>query len=413
MNSTPIEQRTELERTWSQHANWTEPTMGGQPDTGRRLDSIDLLRGLVMVLMALDHTRDFFGTSAANPRDVAEPALFLTRWITHFCAPTFIFLAGVSAYLYGSRARSTSQVSRFLFTRGLWLIVLEFTLVRVAWRFSLQFNSFPMLVIWALGASMVALAVLIHLPRWALIVIALGMIGGHNLLDGVHAVDLGSAGWLWTILHERGVVRIGETPIIFVLYPLVPWIGVMAAGFALGPVFKLERGPRLRWLTGLGLLTTAGFVVLRATNLYGDPAVWTVQSSLLATLLSFINCEKYPPSLLYLAMTLGPALLLLAAFERARGKLAQWITVFGRVPLFYYVTHLFLIHALAVIFAVVVVGDATWLFGGRPIDRPAAFGLGLPGIYVVWLFVVLALYPLCRWFAALKQRRREWWWSYL
>jgi uncharacterized membrane protein len=378
-----------------------------------RLDSIDLLRGAIMILMALDHTRDFFAASGMNPRDVTDPALFLTRWITHYCAPLFIFLAGISAWLYGTRGRSVGEVSRFLLTRGLWLILIELTVVRLGWTFSLDLSFFGLQVILALGASMVVLAGLVHLPRWAIAAIALAMIGGHNLFDGVRADQFGAAGWIWNLLHQRGVLHPGFGTTLYVSYPLVPWIGVMAAGYALGPVFRLDRAVRARWLVGLGMVTTAGFVALRASNLYGDPAAWTMHDGVLATVLSFVNCEKYPPSLLYLAMTLGPGLLLLAALEGARGRIAGWITTFGRVPFFYYIAHLFLIHALAVAFSWLVLGDAAWLFGGLPTGKPANYGLGLPGVYVVWLLVVVMLYPLCRGFAALKQRRAEWWWSYL
>jgi uncharacterized membrane protein len=378
-----------------------------------RVDSIDLLRGVIILLMALDHTRDFFGPSGINVRNVDEPALFLTRWVTHFCAPIFIFLAGASAYLYGTRGRTLGEVSRFLLTRGLWLIVLEFTIVRLGWTFSVDLDFFVAQVIWAIGASMVALAGLVYLPRWTIAVAALVMIGGHNLLDFIRAENWGAAGPLWTILHQRGLLPLGGGTKLYVLYPLVPWIGVMAAGYALGPVFKLDPTSRRRWLFGLGALTSAGFIVLRATNLYGDPAPWTAQDGWLTTLLSFINCEKYPPSLLYLAMTLGPGLLLLRAFEHARGRLTHAIITFGRVPLFFYVLHIFVIHAFATALAWLVLGSAGWLFGEPPMNRPANYSLSLPGVYLVWLCVMLALYPPCRWFASLKQHRREWWWSYL
>jgi uncharacterized membrane protein len=366
-----------------------------------------------MVLMALDHTRDFFGNSGSNPRDVAEPALFLTRWITHYCAPTFIFLAGLSAFLYGARGRSQGEVSRYLFTRGLLLVALEFTLIRVGWTFAPFGLSFMGGVIWAIGMSMIALAALIHLPRAALIAVALGMIAGHNLLDGVRAEMLGGLGWLWTILHQPGSLRLGGGASLYVLYPLIPWIGVMAAGYALGPVFQRDAPGRQRVLVMIGGALVIGFVLLRATNLYGDPAPWKAQDSALATVLSFINCEKYPPSLLYLMMTLGPSLLLLAAFESVRGRLAGWITVFGRVPLFYYVTHIYLLHLLAGAMVLIVYrDDLSWLSGSPP-QKPADYGLSLPGVYAVWLGAVALLYPACRWFAALKQRRREWWLSYL
>jgi uncharacterized membrane protein len=378
-----------------------------------RINSIDLLRGLIMLLMALDHTRDFFGPGGMDVRNVADPGLFLTRWITHFCAPLFIFLAGTSAYLYGVRGRTVGEVSRFLLTRGLWLIVIELTVVRLGWTFSFDLDFFVAQVIWAIGAAMVALAALVYLPRWAIAAVALVMIGGHNLFDGIRAEDWGAAGGLWTLLHQRGLLHLGPDTKLYVLYPLIPWIGVMAAGYALGPVFKLDATARRRWLLGLGMLTSVGFIVLRAINVYGDPAPWVAQNDWVATLLSFLNCEKYPPSLLYLAMTLGPGLLLLAAFEHARGWLADAITTYGRVPFFYYVLHIFVIHALAVAFAWLTFGNAAWLFGDPPLDKPANYGLSLPGIYLAWLLVILALYPACRWFASVKQRRREWWWSYL
>ena len=377
--------------------------------TQTRISSIDLLRGLVMVLMALDHTRDFFGTSGMNPRDVADPALFLTRWITHFCAPTFILLAGVSAYLYGTRVRRTGELSRFLLTRGLWLVLLELTIVRFGWRFDFDLSYVVFQVIWVIGASMMVLAGLVHMPLWAISIIGLGMIGGHNLLDSIRAEDFAQAGWVWNFLHQPAPVR-GPYGAVFPLYTLIPWVGVMAAGYALGPVMRLERARRRKLLIGIGAAITGGFVLLRAANLYGDPVPWTVHRSWSETLLSFINCEKYPPSLLYLMMTLGPALILLAGFESAHGRLASWITTFGRVPLFYYVGHIYLVHLLAVIYSAMAVGEIAWLFGDTAPPEP---GLPLFGIYGVWLFVVMALYPPCRWFAALKNHRQEWWLSYL
>ena len=378
-----------------------------------RIVSIDLMRGVVMLLMALDHTRDFFAVGGFNPRDVAEPALFLTRWVTHFCAPMFIFLAGISAYLYGAQGRSTGAVSRFLLTRGFWLVLIELTVVRVGWTFSLQFDHLVLQVIFAIGASMMALALLVHLPRWAIAAVGIAMIAGHNLLDGIKPGQFGAAAPIWNVLHQPGLVMLSPDLAVFVLYPLIPWIGVMAAGYALGPIFGFDRATRMRWLLGLGAAITAGFIVLRASNLYGDPSPWLAQQGLIATVLGFINCEKYPPSLLYLAMTIGPSLLLLAAFERARGRLVDWIAIFGSVPLFYYVVHLFLIHALALGFAWATIGHAGWLLGSSAVGKPAGYGLGLAGVYAVWLAVVVALFPLCRWFAAIKRRRTEWWWSYL
>ena len=368
-----------------------------------RIASIDILRGLVMALMALDHTRDFFGTSGFNPRDVMEPTLFLTRWVTHFCAPTFIFLAGLSAFLYG-RGRSTDELSRFLLIRGFWLILIDLTLIKFGWRFEVDLYRLTAGVIFVSGASMVALAGLVWLPRWAIAGVTLIMLAGHNLLDSVRAEELGGASWAWHILHERGLVPLGDGINLYVLYPLIPWVGVMAAGHLFGPVMQLEERARQRLLFGLGAAVILGFIVLRATNLYGDPDPWTVQESWLSTVLSFLNCEKYPPSLLYLMMTLGPALMLLACFEHARGAFARLLATFGQVPFFYYVVHIYLIHGLAVTTAFAMTGALT---------STPTIGLSLPGVYVVWLLVLVLLYPICRWFAELKERGSGWWWSYL
>jgi uncharacterized membrane protein len=378
--------------------------MAAGRDESARIVSIDVLRGLVMAVMALDHTRDFFGTSDFNPRDVAEPALFLTRWVTHLCAPTFILLAGLSAFLYG-RGKATKELSHFLLIRGLWLILIEFTLIKFGWQFDFNLYHFTAGVIFVIGASMIMLAALIRLPRWAIACVAFAMIGGHNLLDGVRAEELGEASWAWRVLHLPGPVPLGDVPAKFyVLYPLIPWIGVMAAGYLLGPLMQLEPAPRQRFLFRLGAAITLAFIVLRATNLYGDSASWTLQETWLSTALSFLNCEKYPPSLLYLMMTLGPALMLLASFENARGAFARLLAAYGQVPFFFYVVHIYLIHAFAVTTGFALTG----ILASTP-----AIGLSLPGIYFVWLLVLVLLYPVCRWFAGLKERGRGWWWSYL
>jgi uncharacterized membrane protein len=357
-----------------------------------------------MAIMALDHTRDFFSTSGFNPRDVSEPALFLTRWVTHICAPTFIFLAGLSAFLY-SRGKEVRDLSRFLLIRGFWLILIDFTLIKFGWRF--EFDLFRMTggIIFVIGISMIALAALVWLPRWAIAGVSLIMIAGHNLLDNIRADELGGASWAWRLLHEPGRIYLGDggAP-LYVLYPLIHWIGVMAAGYLLGPVMQLEARPRQLVLFQLGAAITLGFMVLRATNLYGDPASWSTQETWLATLLSFLNCEKYPPSLLYLMMTLGPALMLLAAFEYAQGSLARFLAVFGQVPFFYYVIHIYLIHLLAVASAFAITGDLV---------RTPEIGLSLGGVYLVWLLVLVLLYPVCRWFAEVKSNGRGRWWSYL
>ncbi len=384
--------------------------MGARP----RIDSIDLLRGLVMVVMALDHTRDFFGGSSMDPRDVGQPALFLTRWVTHFCAPVFVLLAGTSAWLFGSRGKSRREVSRFLLTRGLWLVALEFTVVRLGWTFSLDYVFVPAQVIWAIGCSMLTLSALVFLPRWAIGAFGLVLVAGHNALDPIRADDLGAARWAWMLLHEFGPLEPRPGTTFFVAYPLVPWVGVIALGYWVGPAFLRDEDERRRILLALGLGACTLFGLLRATNLYGDPTPWTAQGDVTTTLLSFVNCEKYPPSLLFLLMTLGPSLALLPLLEGVRGPLARSLVTIGRVPLLYYVAHVPLIHALAVGFAQVLYADAAWLFGGfPPFAKPDAYGFALPWVYAVWLGVVVALLPLCHWFAGVKQRRSEWWLSYL
>jgi uncharacterized membrane protein len=374
----------------------------GRGGLARRV-SIDVLRGLVMAVMALDHMRDFFGTSGFNPRDVMEPALFLTRWATHLCAPTFILLAGLSAFLYG-RERSVQELSRFLLIRGSWLILIDLTLIKFGWSFDVDLYRLTVGVIFVIGASMVVLAALIWLSRWVIAGVAFIMLGGHNLLDGVRADQFGGGSWAWHVLHEPGLVPLGDGANLYVLYPLVPWIGVMAAGYLLGPVMQLEGKARQRVLFRLGAAVTLGFIVLRATNLYGDPAPWVAEETSVSTVLFFLNCEKYPPSLLYLMMTLGPALMLLACFEHARGAFARLLATFGQVPFFYYVVHIYLIHALAV---------ATGLAMTGTLMRTPEIRLSLPGVYFVWLLVLVMLYPICRWFAELKESGRGWWWSYL
>jgi uncharacterized membrane protein len=381
-----------------------------------RLDSVDLLRGLVIVIMALDHARDFFTSVRFDPTDLTQTSapLFLTRWITHFCAPVFVFLAGTSAYLYQARGKSLREVSRFLLTRGLWLVVLEWTVVRWAWMFNFNYTTELLFVqvIWVIGVSMIVLAGLVHLPLAAVAAIGIAMIAGHNLLDGVAPESVGRWGPLWILLHVQAPIPLRGDQAFFVIYPLVPWVGVMAAGYAFGRLLQRPAGERRRQLLGLGGGLTAAFLLARAINVYGDPAPWNMQESAGRTVLSFLNTTKYPPSLLFLLMTLGPALAALPLLERVRGPLARSLTVFGRVPLFFYVLHLALIHALALLVGVLAGFDTraflrVWMF------LPEEWGYGLPVVYLVWVAVVLALYPACRWFAGVKARRREAWLSYL
>jgi uncharacterized membrane protein len=387
---------------------------GERPGARARLESVDLLRGLAMVVMALDHVRDYFHRSGFyfnfDPTDLSRTyaALFATRWVTHFCAPVFIFLAGTSAFLSMSRGKSRPELSRFLLKRGLWLILLEMTVLHVAWWFDFLLLAQPVQVIWALGWSMIALSGLIYLPVWAVTAFGVAMIGAHNLFDGIQAQNLGAFGWLWKIFHEGGLIMPSRYFGIFVAYPLVPWIGAMAAGCGFGKLLLLDRGARRKWMLALGGSLILLFVVLRAINRYGDPAPWSEQKSGLFTFFSFINTHKYPPSLLFLLMTLGPAIAALALFDRAPGWLGRRLIVFGRVPLFFYLLHIPVIHALAVAFAYIRYGQAAWLFNlpdYPPPPVPPGYGYGLPVVYGVWIGVILMLYPVCRWYAGVKKRR--------
>lgn len=393
-----------------------------------RVDSIDILRGLVMVIMALDHTRDFFTSLSFEPENLARTyyALFFTRWITHFCAPLFFFLAGTGAFFYGLR-RTPSELTRFLWTRGLWLIVLEFTVVGTGWTFQFPFGFFG--VIWTLGASMVILAAAVRMPVRRLGALSIMMIAGHNLLDGIRPQQLGSLAWLWTILHARGFAQLPFGIGKFVLFQIIPWVGVMGAGYAFGTIYALEPQRRRTIIARIGLVLTLAFIVLRATNLYGNPPAghggvsqgdWHIQPTLEKTVILFLDVEKYPPSLQFLLMTLGPSLLLLAWLDKRTSSkpasgLASALVVFGRVPMFYYILHLYLIHILAVGVAGVFHQPVSWLLHGGFFlnDIPEGYGHGLPFIYLMWLMAVVILYYPCRWWAELKQRRKDWWLSYL
>lgn len=374
-----------------------------------RLASVDVLRGLVIVLMALDHVRDYFTDVRFSPLDLTQTSelLFLTRWITHFCAPTFIFLAGVSAYLISLRS-TRAQLSRFLLTRGLWLIVLELTVVNVAWAFNVGYQHGVFLqVIWVIGVSMVVLAALIHLPLRVIAILSVAIIASHNLLDGIEPGRLGAWAPLWSVLHVFGPVPFG-----FIAYPLIPWVAVMSLGYVAGTLFQLEPQRRQWWLLRLGIASLALFAVLRFTNLYGDPDPWSAQSTAFRTLLSFVNVHKYPPSLLYLLLTLGTACLLLLAFESARGKLSHVLRTFGRVPLFFYVLHIVWAHLAAGLVGMAAgFGDA--VLTNAFVFLPEGWGYGLPIVYLAWALVLMTLYPACRWFAQVKQRRTDWWLSYL
>jgi uncharacterized membrane protein len=411
-------------------------TAGKEGSTSRpRLDSIDLVRGVVMVIMALDHVRDYFSQTfftnpPIDPTDLSKttPALFLTRWVTHFCAPTFVFLAGTGAFLAGTRGKSKPALSLFLLTRGLWLVLLDVTVVRFGWNFNLDYSyEFGGGVIWVIGWSMVILSALVFLPTAAVAVFGIAVIAYHNLLDGKSAADVHLPDWLWTILHSPGQFTVvsefqaGPFQIPEIkfgtAYCLLPWLGVLSAGYAFAAFYLLERTQRRKQLLGLGLALMTVFAVLRYANSYGDSRPWSVQENSLFTILSFVNCQKYPPSVLFLLMTLGPAIAALALVERTWGVLGKFFVVFGRVPLFYYLLHIPLIHGLAVAIDYgrygysPYWGEAPWPL--RRDNLPPDYGFDLPIVYLIWIGVVLLLFPLCWWFAGVKARRREGWLSYL
>jgi uncharacterized membrane protein len=385
------------------------------PSPRSRLDSIDLVRGLIMIVMALDHTREFFGIPGQNPTALgtATAALFFTRWITYICAPVFFLLTGTGAYL-SLRRHSPGELSRFLVTRGLWLIFLELVLVRcLAYQFNADYRVTMLVVLWALGWAMIVLAALVRLPASLVITFGVVLIAGHNLFDRVR-----SAHPIWAILHAPGFVWNTPEHVVFVAYPLVPWIGVTALGFALGRIYGWDAARRRAYLLRLGVALTLAFVAVRALDGYGDPSRWTHQKTALFTVLSFLNTTKYPPSLSFLLMTLGPALLLLWAVDRRTPAVLRPALVIGRVPLFYYLLHFFVIHLVAVVVCFLRYGSAHWMrespdLANYPFTPPPGWGYSLPVVYLIWACIVAGIYPLCRWFAAVKQRRSDPWLSYL
>jgi uncharacterized membrane protein len=391
-----------------------EPIVESRAATRVRIESIDVVRGVIMIIMALDHVRDFFGNSGFNPTDPATTTipLFFTRWITHFCAPVFFLLTGTGAYLALGK-KSKRELSRFLFTRGLWLIFLELVVTRcLGWQFNFDYHTTLLLVLWALGWAMITLSALVYLPAWAVATFGVVMIAAHNLLDSVD-----SPSRIWTLLHSPGFLL--ETPgrVVFVTYVLVPWVGVTAAGYGLGQIYRWPSARRKAFLLPTGLGLTVAFVILRAINIYGDPSRWETQRSAAFTVLSFLNTTKYPPSLLYLLMTLAPALLFLWAVDAGTPPWLRPALIVGKVPMFYYLLHIPLIHLMALVACYSKYGQIHWMFespglGQFPITKPPGWGYSLPVIYLVWFCVVLILYPLCRWFAGIRQRRSDAWLSY-
>ena len=394
-----------------------------------------------MIVMVLDHTRDYVHTGGLvlDPTNLATttPMLFLTRWVTHYCAPIFVFLAGVGAYLQLSRAfrlrgsgeRTTRNLSRFLVTRGLWLIVLEFTIIRITTWFNVDFSYLANLqVIWTLGVSMVVLAALIHLPLGAIAAFGLAMVVLHNAFDGIRVTSWQGPGSpvpdamdkLWILLHQPAEFFpvFGESgPVVFVIYPLVPWIGVIALGYVCGSLYTLDPGSRRAWLRRIGLALIGAFIVIRATNVYGDPRPWSSQSTMLFSVFSFVNTTKYPVSLLYLLMTIGPALLALAWFEsRKPTRVEEVVTRVGRVPLFFYLWQWPLAHGLAVVLSAAAGKEIGYYFMNPPAVFAAAppnAGFDLPIVYLCWAAIIAVLIPMCLWFARVKSQNPAWWLKYM
>lgn len=385
-----------------------------------RIYSIDFLRGVVMMIMLLDHTRDFVHTGGFDPTDLSKTnvALFLTRWITHYCAPTFVFLSGVSIYLQKQNGKSNRDLAWFLITRGIWLVLLEFTVVRIGVTFNLDYSAGMFgQVIWAIGISMIVMAALIYLPLRLVGAIGIAMILFHNLLDGFQvpfeAANFGQA--IWIILHQPGTVQLfGGASSVFFLYPLIPWVGVMAAGFAVGAIYSWPTERRRKVLLVLGSASVILFIILRFVNIYGDPTPWGMQETTAFTILSFLNVTKYPPSLLFLLMTLGPAMIVLAITDQINGK-AIWqriAIIFGRVPMFFYLLQFPAAHAMGIILSYLAGKDTSYLFQGFATPPPdAGFSLGIT--YLAWIAGLIILYPLCYWWCNLKRRNKHWALSYL
>jgi uncharacterized membrane protein len=402
---------------------------------GGRLTSVDALRGLVMVLMALDHTRDFLQDMSIDPLNPATTTvpLFLSRWITHFCAPVFVFLAGASAYLTGAlgKTRTTRDLSRFLMARGGFLMILELTAVRLGLFFNWSLDGMFLQVIWAIGLSLVVLGFLIGIGAPSRMIAALGVaiVLGHNLLDlGISPPERGamvrpSPGRLWfTFLLRPGPLPLAEGVTWFEAYPLLPWFGVMALGYGFGEVLTLERRSRVRLTAVLGIATTVAFVLLRALASYGNPVPFQVQGTVIKSVMAFLNCQKYPPSLLYVLMTLGPGLLVLAGLDFAEEVTAthrqrasyprRFLVTLGRVPLFYYLLQWPAIRILTTAVRALSGQEIHWSW--TPFRDLSGQGYSLPVVYLAWILVVGLLYVPCHWYAGLKRRKRDWTWlSYL
>lgn len=379
--------------------------MNSAAATGQRINSVDILRGLVMIIMALDHVRDYLYPIQFDPADLSQtyPALFFTRWITHFCAPVFVLLAGTSAFLWENlKGKTKKQISWLFLSRGLWLMAVEIFIINPIWNFNLETGNFFLQVIWVIGLSMVVMSALVYLPWRVILGISLAAIFLHNAFDGI-SFENETLNSLWTLLHVSAPIYLNGQYFTWSAYPLIPWFAVMGLGYCLGRVFLMDPAARAKILMPIGLGAIALFIVLRALDIYGDPKGWAEQDSLIFTIMSFLNTEKYPPSLLFLLMTLGPAMPALVLFERLKGKWTEVVSIYGKVPFFYYILHLFLAHLAALVIGVLMGFPAAdfmkgfWAF-------PEGFSLGLTGAYLGTIIIVAGLYPVCKWYAGLKKR---------
>lgn len=386
-----------------------------------RVESIDILRGLVMIIMALDHVRDYFhiGANTGDPLNLTTttPFLFFTRWITHFCAPIFVFLSGTSIYLQSLR-KTKKELSAFLIKRGLWLIFLELVIVTFGWTFDFHYHNLILQVIWAIGVSMLLLGLVIHLPFKAIVGIGAGIVLLHNLLDFPEADPAYQSGLFLDLLHHARFASYSFATghAILIAYAFLPWTGLMMLGYGFGKIMELPE--RRKRLNRMGLALIFLFIILRSVNVYGDPVDWSSQRNFFYSFLSFINVNKYPPSLLYMCMTIGPALLFLSFIEPIKNKVTDVLRIYGRVALFYYLLHLYLIHVLCMI-DYALRGNNLLNAYNQPLTSPfyfvsAGVGYSLPIVYAIWIFVVALLYPLCKWYDQYKTSHKEQWWlSYL
>ena len=386
-----------------------------------RIESIDFLRGLVMIIMALDHVRDyfFFGSFTSNPTDLdsTTPLLFYTRIITHYCAPVFVLLTGTSAYLYGAK-KNKHDLSKFLLTRGIWLIFLEIVVNNFIWFFDPSYSLIVLQVIWAIGFSMLFLSGIIYFSNKIISVIGLVIICFHNLFDTFVFEGQSLYAILWYFLHQQSMIKISEHTSLVFGYPIIPWVGLMALGYVMGSLYtEYQSKERTSLLMKFGIYSVLAFIILRLTNFYGEPNHFAIQEKISFSVMALFNTTKYPPSLLYLLMTIGPSLILLSIIEKYKNKITDFFIVFGKVPLFYYFSHVFLIHITAIIFLIIENKDYNIMLNMTPFlpnqYQLMEYGYPLWVVYLVWVIVILILYPICNKYMKYKSNSKKWWLSYL